>query len=374
MNTSIKKTLTLGLLIVCLSFIPHFISVARSAGPDWIATIWDVDSLPGIQMGTFWNNKERASVDPNNPYHPDNESWEEWTEPRLTIADTFQWAIKEILVDIDVRARIPADSQISLYNTQTSHPLKPDGSCCTTDYPPHVNFHYHWSNSSTTEPGWDADQNGHLSGEPATRNGVEVGFIYRYKFNNTNACGKPNIVTLDPDEWNVRLRKDCSPLMEERFTADGEYQLRVDGDSPLYSARSEEGINNVNIYKDDTLIFSVYRSEYVFTSSQAKRVYTVKDLRRNKLITETILSDPNDGHILSHTVSEEDLSTDPAPSHDLDRPKFCPQQSSGKSPSLHDYQDDSVSDSGSLCRITCSAQHPMTNWLPLFDDLCPRFC
>jgi hypothetical protein len=284
------------LLVLMLASTWIFPSGHASAAGSIISDQWRETS--SIQMIFFWNLEARR----------DGKYGEgEWPEAQLTAADTFLFGLRQAYLDMDITGHIAENHDnrvwIEINNTITNFPdIHHERQLY--DYPPHINVHLPWR-----EPRWN-DTNGHFY---TGTDGKVVGLKYNYT---TGACptGEQHVA---PGSWTGKRDSNCDVVYEERFTTEGELQLRINEESPIYTLRNKD-VSDLDILRGDELLYNIQRT--FFDASIAKMVWQITDYQQGRIINETFIAEPDTGQIISRTAEEQamDLSHTPqlvAPAH-----------------------------------------------------------
>lgn len=243
-----------------------------------------------VHVHFFWNLKARR----------DGKYKDDWPTERLAAVDTFLFGMRQAFLDMNISEHIITEHDdrvwISMNNTVTNYPDQYHDKQIY-DYPPHVNLHLAWR-----EPYWN-DTNAHFYTD-------DTGQILRSRYNYSIGDCPSGDRDIEPGVWMPKVDSQCQVVYEERYTEAGEIQFRIDADSPLYTLRNN-GVSDLDVLRDDEVIYNVKRQFH--DASIAKMVLAIKDYQRGKLITETIVADPDSGVFTSHTVEEENLADDTPP-------------------------------------------------------------
>jgi hypothetical protein len=259
---------------------------------------------PALQMIYFWNLKSKG----------DGKYKDEWPADKLAAVDTYLFGLRHVYLDMDITGHIAKNHQdrvwVEINNTMTNYPDKYHERQIY-DYPPHINVHLPWR-----EPYWN-DTNGHFY---TSDEGKIEGLKYHYK---TGSCPKGDI-QVAPDVWTAKRDSACKTVYEERYTTNGELQLRINANSTLYTLRNK-GVSNLDVLRGSKVIYNVQRTFY--DAAMAKVVWKITNYERQQVITETILANPDTGKIASHTKESKPLPTgsdNPLPAEPSNPPSTTP--------------------------------------------------
>ncbi|HXF64622.1 MAG TPA: hypothetical protein VNK95_23525, partial [Caldilineaceae bacterium] len=162
-----------------------------SIGDGW----WETANL---RLHFFWNLYERR----------DGKYAEDWSENKLTAADTFMFGLRQAFLDMDITGHISRNHGnrvwVELNNTQTNYPDEYH-SKQIYDYPPHVNIHLPWRN-----PNWSGDTNSHLYTSDA---GQVTGLKVNYT---TGKCTK-GPTQAAAGTWVSKRDSACKVVYEESW-------------------------------------------------------------------------------------------------------------------------------------------------------------
>ncbi|MBI1297450.1 hypothetical protein GC175_21115, partial [bacterium] len=245
-----------------------------------LSYVWDMPHLRG----------ERYSVYGTDPI------------PGVVGADTYVWALKELLKRMDMGIHLldnhAGSPYFQFYNVATNDPKNTGAN--DSEFPPAFNLITY-----ATRPYADG-VNGHFFPEENGRlNPQRTWYAWHVNCDSSVQIRRPG-----PDRWMPHYDSNCAVIYEERVTSAGELQLRYAPGASVYTL-SAHSPTNINVYRDDILIFTVERSlrETLYGSSgeflEARVVFTILDYAANLRITETMITyDDVNGTLADRTYEE----------------------------------------------------------------------
>lgn len=264
---------------------------------------------PNLSVSYIWNLYERR------------DGWyiDSWSDEQLAAVDTFQFGMREAFKLMDMSDIIDAqhnsDAWIKLYNVATN---APNGS---NDAPPHINVISYWGETGRQ---YEGDINGHFYPTPAGHLDTnKTWYAWDLAPNCTEGVRNPAI-----NQWMQHVDRNCELLWEERVTASGEIEVRLNADSPVYLLRNKAP-SDLDILRDGTRVRNVRRVFHnawinyptPYPDGTARVVWEIRDYESNTLTTETITAKPETGEIVSHERVNTPLDgSNSAPSVSIEQP------------------------------------------------------
>ena len=225
--------------------------------------------------------------------------------PGVVGADTYIWTLKELLKRMDMGAYLSdnhaGSPYFQFYNVATNDPK--NAGTKDSEFPPAFNLITY-----ATRPYADG-VNGHFFPQENGRlNPQRTWYAWHVNCDSTVQIRNPG-----PDRWMPHYDSNCAVIYEERVTSTGELQLRYAPGASIYTL-SANNPSNIDVYRDDILIFNVDRSqrETLYSSTgeflEANVVFTILDYAANLRITETMVTyDDVNGTLADRTYAESPL-------------------------------------------------------------------
>jgi hypothetical protein len=256
------------------------------ATDDFIYDSWLEE--PNLRVSYIWNLYERRDG-----WYIDN-----WSDDQLTAVDTFEFGMREVFKAMNLSDIIDAehngDAWIQLYNVATNDP---DGS---HEFPPHINVMSFWGEAGREYRG---GINGHFYATDSGRiDPAETWYAWHVAPDCVPGERNPGI-----NVWVSHVDRNCAILWEKRVTDAGEIEVRRGANASIYTVRSTAP-SDVDILRDGERIRSVHRVFHnawidypaPYPDGIAKVIWEIRDYEANLLTTETIIANPDTGHVVSH--------------------------------------------------------------------------
>ena len=263
------------------------VSAAPQSGTYTLFT-WNED--PHLLIAEWWNAPSTAACDyAANP----------WPQAQLAAQRIYVLGARQVLRDEwDIGAWIAqnraATSEARIHGTETG--------CYGghLDYPPHLHVFYLVQGANgplQINSHHYTDANGQISGN----------FII------PSLCGQNTSYQQPVNAWLDMLDETCSVAWQQRYTSNGDLELRLDPTAPVYQLRirSVNGdLAGLDVRLSGSLIYSVDVTQY--DPVAMTMVATIKDYRNNLLTTETWKGNAATGSTLdSHTTKVSSLGGAP---------------------------------------------------------------